>query len=214
MRGSGKLRKLCSKHNNPSANSTYGARRGPIIILYVTNTRGGGRSVDGATRSREDAVGGVAESSAARCPGCEILQTFVGPDGTSAASVEGHARDLYAQFESFPQFLAGVPDGRGAVLTTEICLADCLAVNNAAPYQHPRSPDLNALDLYLWRHLKARVYATPADDMGCPYRPLEIIRLRNNQGLFSEIHQRIRVSMQRRDDACVPADGGHFEHFL
>ena len=34
--------------------------------------------------------------------------------------------------------------------------------------------------------------------------------IRHSPGL----HQRIRDSMRRRVDACILANGGHFEHFL
>ncbi|KAJ8897145.1 hypothetical protein PR048_002491 [Dryococelus australis] len=64
----------------------------------------------------------------------------------------------------------------------------------------------------MWGHLKALVYATPVDIVG-------ILRNRIVAGcetirIFPGIHQRIRVSMQQRIDACFRADGGHFEHFL
>ena len=76
----------------------------------------------------------------------------------------------------------------------------------------PRSPDLNPLDFYLWGHLKALVYRTPIQDVqslrarimaGCE-------TIRNTPGIF----QRIRDSIRRRVDACINADGGHFEHLL
>ena len=76
----------------------------------------------------------------------------------------------------------------------------------------PRSPDLNPLDFYLWGHLKALVYQTPIQDVqslgahimaGCE-------TIRNTPGIF----QRIRDSIRWQVDACINADGEHFEHLL
>lgn len=76
----------------------------------------------------------------------------------------------------------------------------------------PRSPDLNPLDFHLWGHLKALVYATPVPNV-------ETLRARIVDGCDTirqspGLHQRIRDSMRRRVDACILANGGHFEHFL
>ncbi|KAJ8890644.1 hypothetical protein PR048_010153 [Dryococelus australis] len=77
----------------------------------------------------------------------------------------------------------------------------------AAPYQHPRSPDLNPLEFYLWGHLKILVYPIPVYDVGTLRKRFvaSCEAIRNLPG----IHQRIRVSMQWRVVACVLADVGH-----
>ncbi|KAJ8877630.1 hypothetical protein PR048_022085 [Dryococelus australis] len=77
----------------------------------------------------------------------------------------------------------------------------------AAPYQPPRSLDLNPLGFYLWGHLKAIVYATRVDYV-------DILRGRIVAGCETirntpEMHQCIRESMQRQVEACLCADGGH-----
>ena len=76
----------------------------------------------------------------------------------------------------------------------------------------PRSPDLNPLDYYLWGHLKALVYRTPIQDVqSLPARIMAGCKtIRNTPGIL----QRIRDSIRRRVDACINADGGHFEHLL
>ncbi|KAJ8880635.1 hypothetical protein PR048_017105 [Dryococelus australis] len=75
-------------------------------------------------------------------------------------------------------------------------------VRNLLCTQPQRSPDLNPLDFYLWGHLNAHVYATPVDDVGtlCDRIVTDCETIRN----FAGMYQRIRVSMQRRVDACVP----------
>ena len=86
-------------------------------------------------------------------------------------------------------------------------------IGGGAPFPWPpRSPDLNPLDFYLWENLKALVYRTPIQDVqslrarimtGCE-------TICNTPGIF----QRMRDSIRGRVDACINADGGHFEHLL
>jgi len=75
-----------------------------------------------------------------------------------------------------------------------------------------RSPDLNPLDFYLWGHLKTIVYDTPV-------ATVEVLRnriiaacekIRNTPGIF----ERLRQSMRRRCEACIDAEGNHFQQFL
>ncbi|KAJ8865636.1 hypothetical protein PR048_033156 [Dryococelus australis] len=70
------------------------------------------------------------------------------------------------------------------------------------PYQPMRTPDMNPLDHYLWGHLKTNAYATSLDDMDslCNRIVASCVTIRNLPG----IHQRIRVSMQRR---CCCTEG-------
>ncbi|KAJ8885643.1 hypothetical protein PR048_011841 [Dryococelus australis] len=76
----------------------------------------------------------------------------------------------------------------------------------------PRRTELNPLDFYLWGHLKTLVYATPVNGVNSLRKRIEAgcEAIRNFPGIL----QRIQVSIQRRVDACVRADGWHFEHFL
>lgn len=76
----------------------------------------------------------------------------------------------------------------------------------------PRSPDLNPLDFFLWGHLKSLVYTTPIQHLedlrnriivGCE-------TIRNTPGLL----QRVSMQLNRRIEACILADGGHFQQFL
>lgn len=76
----------------------------------------------------------------------------------------------------------------------------------------PRSPDLNVLDFYFWGHLKSLVYKTPVENqedlrnriiMACE-------NIKNTPGLF----RNVRNSMIRRLDACILAEGGHFQQFI
>lgn len=76
----------------------------------------------------------------------------------------------------------------------------------------PRSPDLNPLDFFVWGFCKSLVYSAPIDNV-------EILRqrivdafetIRNMEGIF----ERVNSSIYRRMEACVMANGGHFEQFL
>ena len=76
----------------------------------------------------------------------------------------------------------------------------------------PRSPDLNMLDYFLWGHLKSLVYTTPVNTVEeLRDRIVESCNtIRNTPGIF----QRVRESLNRRLEACVNVDGGHFQQFL
>ena len=74
------------------------------------------------------------------------------------------------------------------------------------------SPDLNPLDFYLWGHLKTILYDTPL-------ATVEVLRnriiaacekIRNNPGIFEHIRQ----SMRRQCEACIDAEGNHFQQFF
>ncbi|KAJ8866424.1 hypothetical protein PR048_032267 [Dryococelus australis] len=70
-----------------------------------------------------------------------------------------------------------------------------------SPIPAPRSPDLNPLHFYLRGHLQALGHVIPVDDVGTLLNRIEAgcETIRN----FPGIHQHIRVSMQRRGDACA-----------
>jgi hypothetical protein len=75
----------------------------------------------------------------------------------------------------------------------------------------PRSPDLNPLDLYLWRHLKTLVYVAPVDNEGAPH---------HRSGCLSDYLQLPRhlwtdVAVNYESiEACIETHGGHFEYLL
>lgn len=70
----------------------------------------------------------------------------------------------------------------------------------------PRSPDLNALDYFLWGHLKTRIYSRPIDDVDTLRERIivECDRIRNNP----EMLRNACSSMERRVNACILAEGG------
>lgn len=76
----------------------------------------------------------------------------------------------------------------------------------------PRSPDCNPCDFYLWGHVKSLVYERDIPN-------LEVLRdqiinafetIRRRPGILRSV----RGSMVRRMEACIAANGAHFEHFL
>lgn len=76
----------------------------------------------------------------------------------------------------------------------------------------PRSPDLNPLDFYLWGHMKQLVYHV---EITTHQQLLERIQdaanqIRNDPNLIL----RVTESLVRRCEACIQAEGGHFEQFL
>jgi hypothetical protein len=74
----------------------------------------------------------------------------------------------------------------------------------------PRSPDLTPLDFYLWGTIKEKVYKTPI---------LNIEDLKNRirlqcRAITPETLRRVRRSFLNRLEACLQANGRHFEHLL
>ena len=86
-------------------------------------------------------------------------------------------------------------------------------IGRSGPIHWPaRSPDLNPMDFYLWGHLKELVYETevqrreelwPRIVDGCN-------KIRHIPGIF----ERVRGNLMRRAQACINANGGHFEQLL
>lgn len=76
----------------------------------------------------------------------------------------------------------------------------------------PRSPDLNPLDFYLWGALKASVYATQITSAVQLRQRVQAAceEIKISPGLF----ERVRQSSYRRTQACVMAEGSHFEQYL
>lgn len=75
-----------------------------------------------------------------------------------------------------------------------------------------RSPDANPLDFFLWGYLKQLVYASPVNNVQELRERVQNAcqTIRNNAGIFG----RVRQSLMRRANACIAANGGHFEHLL
>lgn len=76
----------------------------------------------------------------------------------------------------------------------------------------PRSPDLNPCDFYLWGHCSALVYNTPVQDVeDLRQRVIDAFQtIRDTEGIFANVIG----SFHRRLEACIQADGGHFEQFI
>ena len=76
----------------------------------------------------------------------------------------------------------------------------------------PRSPDLNPLDFCIWGYVKGLVYSSSVDTVAQLRQRVNdaFQQVRENQGLCA----RIRASLRRRAEACIQANGGHFEQLL
>lgn len=76
----------------------------------------------------------------------------------------------------------------------------------------PRSPDLSPIDFFVWGAMKNMVYETPvASAMDLVARiSVAAANIRETPGIF----QKVRLSMQRRCEACNLANGQNFEHLL
>ena len=74
----------------------------------------------------------------------------------------------------------------------------------------PRSPDLTCLDFLLWGFLKDKFYLS---------KPQTIKELKNNikreiSFITPDILQRVSNNMVKRVNACLSANGEHFQHLL
>jgi hypothetical protein len=76
----------------------------------------------------------------------------------------------------------------------------------------PRSPDLNNCDFYLWGYMKSMVYRTAVNTQDDLLNRIMLAaeRIRNDQDELA----RVSRSLLRRANACIRANGGHFEHLL
>lgn len=86
-------------------------------------------------------------------------------------------------------------------------------IGRGGPVAWPaRSPDLNSCDFFLWGYVKSLVYKGPIPDEETLRQRIitAFDTIRNNFGVFG----RTRQSMRRRAEACILANGAHFEHFL
>lgn len=76
----------------------------------------------------------------------------------------------------------------------------------------PRSPDLNPLDFFVWGYLKTRVYAIEINN---PIQLWNRIQMACDEIRdMPQIFQRIRFNFLRRAQACIQAEGGHFEQYM
>lgn len=75
-----------------------------------------------------------------------------------------------------------------------------------------RSPDLNVMDYFVWGTLKSIVYVTPVNNVEELRQKIidGFQQIRNMEGILNRALQ----SMNRRVEACILANGGHFEHLL
>jgi hypothetical protein len=76
----------------------------------------------------------------------------------------------------------------------------------------PRSPDLNSCNFYLWGYMKSMVYRTAVNTQDDLLNRIMLAaeRIRNDQDELA----RVSRSLLRRANACIRANGGHFEHLL
>lgn len=76
----------------------------------------------------------------------------------------------------------------------------------------PRSPDLNSCDYYLWGYMKSIVYRTPVNNLEDLEARVMMAaeRIRNDP----EELNRVSNSLLRRAEACIRANGAHFQHLL
>jgi inhibitor of nuclear factor kappa-B kinase subunit alpha len=73
-----------------------------------------------------------------------------------------------------------------------------------------RSPDLNPCDFYLWRNLKDKVYSNN------PHTLVELKQSIRETISFVEVSELKLVSNNifKRLEACLRAEGRHFDHLL
>lgn len=75
----------------------------------------------------------------------------------------------------------------------------------------PRSPDLNPLDFFLWGFLKQRIYS---EVINTREQLQERITMAANEIRGNLNMRHVYTSLIRRCQACIAAEGGHFEHLL
>lgn len=76
----------------------------------------------------------------------------------------------------------------------------------------PRSPDLTAMDFFLWGFIKERVYAVPIrDEDYLRNRIVEVFEeLKNHPETLNSLH----LNMVRRCNLCIQHDGQHIEQHM
>ena len=72
---------------------------------------------------------------------------------------------------------------------------------------------MTPLDLFLWGHMKEKIYATPV-----PNEEELVARIVAAAGEVrdkaNEVFPDVRRSIVRRAELCIRENGGHFEQFL
>lgn len=77
----------------------------------------------------------------------------------------------------------------------------------------PRSPDLNPLDFFVWGSMKAFVYngIEVANEEDLQQRIFQAAaHIREDRAVFNRLLRKFTERVQ----ACIDANGGHFEHLL
>jgi hypothetical protein len=74
----------------------------------------------------------------------------------------------------------------------------------------PRSPDLSFCDFYLWGNLKRKVYKN--NPRSIEALQAEITRVIGS--IAMDELQRVSRNLFLRCEACLQAEGGHFQHLL
>ncbi|KAJ8980142.1 hypothetical protein NQ317_014636 [Molorchus minor] len=84
-----------------------------------------------------------------------------------------------------------------------------LGSNGPVPWPH-RSPDLNPLDYFLYGHMKSVIYKTEVDDIDDLQQRVFAVAA----DITPDVLVRVCENFNRRIDACILADGNHFEQWL
>lgn len=74
----------------------------------------------------------------------------------------------------------------------------------------PRSPDLTPLDVFLWGHLKSKVYVTKPSTV----EELQINIQREIRGITPNILKNVRTNFMKRVHCCRLQQGHQFEHLM
>ena len=93
-------------------------------------------------------------------------------------------------------------------LLTDVFNNGIIALNHAIEWP-PKSPDLTPCDIFLWGHLKSKVYFTPpANTENVKERiSYEVNLLKENLDLV----KRVMTAMRARIELCRAINGGHGE---
>ena len=76
--------------------------------------------------------------------------------------------------------------------------------------QQPRSADLTYCDYYLWGYLKGKVYRNNPHTL----EELKAQITRAVQCITEAELQKVSNNLFKRCEACLTADGGHFQQYL
>lgn len=151
-------------------------------------------------------VGGNAITVTSNVYRIQVIDRFVG-DLNLFCDLNGIAHEE----QWFQQDGATSHIGRGNVARLEELFPDRL-ISRASDFPYPpRSPDLTPPDFYLWGHLKEFCFRDPV--------PHTIPQLKTNirrviDSVRPDTLRALTDNVHRRLEACVMANGEHFEHTL